>query len=97
VLALAGCGPDAGQLLQCERVLMALAGDVTVLRGEATAGEGHEVVLPYENTAGRQSVRCRFAGGAFAAGRLELVGVSSSEAGDLGPAALAALKQRLER
>ena len=98
VLAVAACRPDAGQLLQCERALLTLAGgDVTALRDEARAGDGHVVILPYEGPAGRQTISCRFAGGWFAADRLELIGVTSSETGELGPIALRVLKDRMER
>ena len=97
MLALTACGPDAGQLLLCERALLALTGGVTAQRDEALAAADHVIVLPYEHAGGRQTISCRFAGGRFAEGRLELVGVASSQTGELGPVAFRVLKERMER
>lgn len=100
-LTAAGCGPDAGQMQICERVLLALVDEPASVRVlERRSGEAHAVVIDFtqavpEGPAQQGRIACGFAGGRFDDGRLTLDSVETGELGRLTGLSLAVLKRRL--
>ena len=97
-LGVAACGPDLAQVALCERVLVALAesGDAFPIEAAVEAkGARPAVTLHYRRGGRSEHISCGYAGGSFERGRLKLMGVRSSELGNLGPVAMRVLKRRL--
>lgn len=102
-LAVTACGPDTGQVNLCQRVLLEVEGlpesTEIVDRGQDDSAP-YTVILTFraDGRAGRArrgNVACRFAGGRFDDGRLELVGVRTDSQGELSAAATVFLRRKL--
>lgn len=97
--ALAGCGPDEGQVTLCARVVRALEGDaVRIVGREQAGGDRAAVVIRYRvggAGAAEKRVVCRFAGAGMGAGRLRLTGVRRNDGSALSYLSLRQLRARL--
>ena len=102
-LAVSACGPDTGQASLCQRVLLELEGlaeSVEIVDRKQDEVVPHTVILTFQgNRADGRTLRgriaCRFAGGRFDDGRLELIGVTSDSQGELSSAATVFLRRKL--
>ena len=103
VLVVTACGPDAGQASLCQRVLLEVEG---LPEGAEIVDRGQDDSVPYtviltfqtsgaDGKARRGRFACRFAGGRFDDGRIELVGVKTDSQGELSAAATVFLRRKL--
>ena len=102
-LPLSACGPDAGQVQICERVLHALAppgARPAILERAKYRGAGAGVTLVYtaraaSGAAGKSRMTCLFAGAGVGGERLRLVGVLDGSGKPLSALSVIVLRRRL--
>ena len=101
LLALAACGPDAGRIALCERVVHQLVGpeeSLDILEWLDDAHGPHTITAIYHKRGGTGEKRrlvCRFAGGGTGEERLELTGVLFDDARTLSRVSFTFLKLQL--
>ncbi len=101
LLVLAACGPDAGRIALCERVVHQLIGpeeSLDILEWLDDAHGPHTITAIYRmrgGVAGDRRLVCQFAGGGVGEERLELTGILFDDARTLSRVSFTFLKLQL--